>query len=131
MKLDEDGYKRPNVTLQDKISEDTDEMYDLLKNHIKIHAKDHKYIPIGVKVKYINGQGKFRHGGIVIVNSAPDYIVLKNIKKCLTWSVNLQTNIIFMEDRRQKEKEIIEKDKLYRLFKEGLIEFKIPEDVKS
>lgn len=131
MKLDEDGYKRPNVTFQDKLSEDTDEMYELLKDHIKIHIKDHRYIPIGAKIKYINAQGKIRYGGMVIVNSAPDYIVLKNIKKCLTWSVNLRTNIIFMEDRKQKEKEIIEKDKLYRLFKEGLIEFKIPDDVKS
>ena len=121
---DDVEYIRPEITNQDRISSDIDAMYKRLKNYIPIPKENHKDVPVGKWIKYVSHEGKYRCGGILIKNGAPDFYVLKS--KSLTWSVDLCKNKIFMEDYKKKRIEQLEKDKLYNLFKNGLIEFKIP-----
>ena len=118
-------YIRPEITNQDRISDNIDAMYKRLKNYIPIPNDNHKDVPVGVWIKYVSDEGKYRNGGVLIKNAAPQYYVLKC--KSLTWSVNLSKNKIFMQDYKKKKQEQTEKDKLYNLFKNGLIEFKTPE----
>ena len=134
--LRNDGYVRPSETTQERISSNIDLMYKKLKSYIPVPIENYKDIPTGINIKYISEQGKYREGGTLVVNSAPDYFVLVN--GFVSWSVNLKTNRIFMEDynnrtegenqviKDHKEKNMI-KDKLYKLYLQGLIEFKVPD----
>ena len=126
---DDTDYIRPEITRQDKISMNIDVMYKKLKNYIPIPKSNHIDVPVGVWIKYVSQEGKYRSGGVLIKNAAPEYYVLKCGR--LTWSVNLSKNKIFMQDFKKKKIEQIEKDKLYNLFKNGLIEFKIPDEHKN
>ena len=127
-RIHEDHYIRPIVTEQDKISMDTDVIYNKVKGFIKLPKENYGDVPYGVWIKYVSYEGKYRNGGILIKNGAPDYFVLKNISKKITWIFNLKKNVIFMEDFKKKQLEKIEKDKLYNLFKNGLITFSLPSD---
>ena len=126
---DDTDYIRPEITRQDKISMNIDVMYKKLKKYIPIPKENHIDVPVGIWIKYVSQEGKYRNGGVLIKNSAPDYYVLKCGR--LTWSVNLSKNKIFMKDYKKKRIEDIEKNKLYNLFKNGLIEFKIPDEHKN
>lgn len=116
-----DDYQRPEVTEQDIISNDLDEMKKLMVGYIRIEKDYLSYIPCGTKIRYINTDGEFRYGGVLVKNAAPDYFVLKNIVKKMNWSVNLSKNYIYMEDIKKKNKEKLEKDNLYKLYKVGLV----------
>lgn len=78
-------------------------------------------------VRYINNETKqFRTGGLLMKVEYPKYIMLVNTAKNLTWSVQLEDNIIFVRDPREsdaqnQEKENVKamKDKLYEMYKRG------------
>jgi hypothetical protein len=95
-------------------------------------AKDKKVLlelqPFKVWVRYFNTETKqFRVGGLLkLVDQDLRYIMLVNTAKGITWSVQLDDNIIFIPDpEKQKEKlkkklkEECEKDKLYKMYKAG------------
>ena len=88
---------------------------------MQIHEDNYKDIDIGIWIRYISDEGKYRSGGILVHNKAPDYFVLKNPNNEITWSVNLTKNIIFMKDIGAKREEMIEKNNLYRLYLEGYV----------
>ena len=121
-RIGEDYYQKPDVTQQDEINEDKDKVISALEGYIRIPHEHCDKLILGSKIKYISEEGLFRTGGILIKNGYPDYIVLLNPYKKITWSVNLKTNTIFMEDVRNTKKEKIEKDNLYKLYKAGVIE---------
>ena len=123
---DDNDYVRPIVTEQDRISMDTDMIYDRVKGLIKLPKENYGDVPTGVWIKYVSYEGKFRNGGMLIKNGAPDYFVLKNIGRKITWSVNLKKNVIFMEDFKKRQLEKIEKNKLYELFKKGYVTINLP-----
>ena len=83
-RIHEDHYIRPIVTEQDKISMDTDVIYNKVKGFIKLPKENYGDVPYGVWIKYVSYEGKYRNGGILIKNGAPDYFVLKNISKKIT-----------------------------------------------
>ena len=65
---------------------------------------------LGAKIKYITNEGFFRYGGILINNKYPEYLVLLNPYKKITWCVDLSKNTIFMEDvKKVKKKKILKK----------------------
>lgn len=89
--------------------------------------------PFKVWVRYFNTETKkFRVGGLLkLVDQNLKYIMLVNTTKGITWSVQLDDNIIFIPDpETQKEKlkeklrEEYEKDKLYKLYKAGKLKKK-------
>ena len=120
-RIGKDNYQKPEITFHDEINEDKDKIINLLEGYIRIPYNFCDKLILGNKIKYISAGGLFRTGGILIKNGFPDYIVLLNGYKKLTWSVNLKTNNIFMEDTREKDKIKKEKDNLYKLYKAGVL----------
>ena len=114
-------FQREEVTNQDLISQDINEIKTRLQGFIQIHEDNYKDIDIGIWIRYISDEGKYRTGGILVHNKAPKYFVLKNPNNEITWSVNLEKNIIFMKDIGAKRDEMIEKNNLYRLSLEGYV----------
>lgn len=114
-------YVKPKITQQDKINSNTDEVKSRLTDCVQIHPDNFKDIDIGIWIKYINAEGKYRSGGILVCNKAPEYFVLKNPRNEITWSVNLNNCSIFMKDIGSKRDEMIEKNNLYRLYQAGYV----------
>lgn len=78
-------------------------------------------------VRYINKDTKqFRTGGLLMKVSYPDYIMLVNTNKTLTWSVQIRDNILFVRDPKeverinhQKHVDNSIKEKLFDMYKRG------------
>ena len=115
------NYVKPTITQQDRINSNVEEVKSRLTDCVQIHPDNFKDIDIGIWIKYITGEGKYRSGGILICNKAPDYFVLKNPRNEITWSVNLNNCSIFMKDIGAKRDEMIEKNNLYRLYQAGYV----------
>ena len=119
--LTQDTYDRPEVTRQDLISSNIEEMKDKLKDYIQIHPDNYIDIEIGSWVRYISHEGKYRSGGVLISNKSPEYMVLKNPYNKYNWSVNCKNNVLFIKDLSNKSEEMIEKNNLYRLYLAGYV----------
>ena len=122
-KKPKEGSKQENMT-KEEIREKLDG-YKALRT-----IQDKKILltlkPFKVWIRYFNTQTKeFRIGGLLkLVDPELRYIILFNINKNLTWSVQLKDNIIFIPNdleskEREKEKEKNTKEKLYELYKKG------------
>lgn len=130
------SYRKPRSgTVQDNLTRD--EILKRLDNYIPLQTISEKKIltklPIfKTWVKYFNTQTRqFRVGGLLMKVVYPDYIMLVNTGKNLTWSVQLKDNIIYIpedielseqkqkekQNEKQKENEI--KEKLFKLYKNG------------
>jgi len=114
-------YVKPQITQQDRINSNVDEIKSRLNDCIQIHPDNFKDIDLGIWIKYITSEGKYRSGGVLISNKAPEYFVLKNPRNEITWSVNLDNCSIFMKDIGAKRDEMIEKNNLYRLYQAGYV----------
>jgi len=124
MKLDDalNPYVKESITKQDIISNDVNEIKMRLKSFVQIHEDNYKDIDVGIWIRYISDpSGKYRAGGILVHNKAPEYFILKNPKNDITWSVNLTKNVIFMKDIGVKREKMIEKNNLYRLYEAGYV----------
>ena len=120
-RIGQDNYVKDDTTYQDTINEDKDKVLELLKDYVRIPYDFCDHLVLGAKIKYISNDGYFRTGGILTKNGFPNYIVLLNPYKKITWSVNLKKNNIFMEDLRKVEKEKKDKDNLYKLYNAGML----------
>lgn len=96
------NYVRPNVTTQDKISENPKLIKEKLEGFVQIDRDDYKHIPPGTFIRYLKylpgNRVKYCHGGVLAFNAAPVYWILSNKipnepKRC--WSVQLQNNNIY------------------------------------
>ena len=123
-RIDKDSYQKETNCIQDQINADKDKVMSALKDYVRIPYEYCPHLVLGSKIKYISNEGLFRTGGILIKNGFPDYIVLLNGYKKVTWSVNLKKNNIFMEDLRVRQKVKKEKDNLYKLYQAGLLRVK-------
>ena len=92
-----------------------------LQNCIEIHQDNYEDLERGVWIKYITSENKYRSGGILILNKYPEYLVLKNPYSNKTWCVNLIKNTIFVSNKNSNIQEMIEKNNLYKLYKQGYI----------
>lgn len=115
-----------------------EQIKEKLKGYKALKNKKDKEIllelqPFKVWIRYFNTDTKkFRVGGLLkLVDENLRYIMLVNTTKGITWSVQLDDNIIFIPDpENQKEKlkeklkEEYEKDKLYKLYKAGKLKKK-------
>ncbi len=128
-------YEKKNKSIQDNMSRE-----DILKKLVgykSLKTIEEKRIleklPIfKVWVRYYNiDTRKFRVGGLLSKVSYPDYIMLANPSKNLTWSVQLNNNIIYIKDPKEiimkmgdnieKKRINLLKDKLYDLYNRGLL----------
>jgi hypothetical protein len=93
---------------------------NLLKGYTKTTAI--KSISPGDSIRYfVNNE--FRYGGVVKINKYPNYLVLLNPGKNISWSLQLNnpTLIIYIKKLDKINKERKEKDKIYDLYKRGLL----------
>ena len=114
-------YQRPEVTQQDIISNNIQDMKEKLKDFVQIHPENYIDLDIGTWIKYLSHEGKYRSGGVLINNKAPNYVILKNPYTKHSWSVNCDTNVFFIKDLSNKREEMIEKNNLYRLYLAGYV----------
>ena len=114
-------FERPKVTQQDIISSDMTLFSEKLKNFVEIHPDNFEDIDVGIWIKYISKEGKYRSGGVLKFNKAPKFFILKNPYTNLSWSVNLQENTIFMKDISEFRTKMIQKNNLYKLYEAGLV----------
>jgi hypothetical protein len=100
----------PNPT---SIYTNTEEIAEKLKFYKRIDTDNIKNIPLGIRIKYIeildNKKYKYKEGGTIIVNKAPEYIMLAAKRK--SWSVQLNKHIIFIEQFQLVRKEYEQKIK--------------------
>lgn len=109
-RLGKDKYKRPKLTLQDKLDEE--EIEDKLDDYVEV--ENIGQVALGTHMRYftkVKGKKKFRLGGILINNSGlPKYVVLTNGK--LSWSVQVKDTTFFrkmtVEEIKEEYEEIIE-----------------------
>lgn len=114
-------YQRPEITQQDIISNNIEMMKDKLKDFVQIHPDNYIDIEIGTWIKYLSHEGKYRSGGVLINNKAPEYVILKNPYTKHSWPVNCEINVFFIKDLSNKREEMIEKNNLYRLYLAGYV----------
>ena len=116
-----DEYIRPEFTKNDIISNDPELLHKHLKNYVQIHPDNYSDIDPGVWIRYITSEGKYRGGGILKINKAPEYFILKNPFCNFNWSISLSKNIIFMKNINNEKDIMIKKNNLYKLYEAGLI----------
>ena len=121
LRLGDDNYEKIDTTYQDVVSKDIEKIKYYLSGFFLVPPKYYGKILCGTRVRYISHSGDFKFGGILVKNVAPDYLVLKNIKRNISWSVNLHKNHIYMDDIKERNREKIEKHNLYKLYKNGLV----------
>tara|TARA_Y100000022_G_scaffold164988_1_gene149131 strand:+ start:144 stop:539 length:396 start_codon:yes stop_codon:yes gene_type:complete len=121
MNINDNRYIKPDITEQDRVNNDINRIKESLQNCTQIHPENYEDLEPGVWIKYITYDNKFRNGGVLIYNKAPKYLVLKNVYNKFTWSVNLERNIIFMRDKNDSSRKMIEKNNLYKLYQAGLV----------
>lgn len=114
----------------------TDEIKHSLKDCIPLQSKRDKQILTTLPlfktwIKYINRETlKFRVGGLLMKVKYPEYITVFNPYRRISWSVQLDDNIIFIRDpskppppknppTKEQQQEIEIKNKLYKLYLDG------------
>ena len=102
------SYVKPDVTQQDLISGDVELIQDKLKGYIQIQPENYGDVEINLWVKYITYDGKYRCGGVLKLNKAPDYYVLKK-------------HLCFVRDISNYRNKKIEMENLYKLYEAGLV----------
>jgi hypothetical protein len=141
--VDEKGnYVRPEVTEQDKISQSLSKIKKRLEDFEEIDMDNYSYIRPGTFIRYLkklpNGRVKYCHGGMLAINAAPLYWVLKNkltSGKSISWSVQLNgENMFYCKEGsalpENSIKEICEMvmSQEYKLIKTELL-LKLPKDM--
>jgi hypothetical protein len=127
------GTKQDNLTREDVIKQ--------LEKYIPLKTlKDKRYLEqlplFKCWIKYYNVKTRqFRLGGLLIKVCYPDYIMLMNPTHRITWSVQLNDNIVYIPDPRvvdlsiseeksEKRKEMFIKNKLFDMYKRGKLAVK-------
>ena len=120
-------YKKPESgSKQDNFTKD--DIKKQLKGFIRIKPEDLQHIEMGTNIKYFNIKAKkFRCGGYLSKVSYPDYIMLKNYRQKLLWSVQIKDNYFFVPEDKYKKEDVTnnaQKDRLFELYKEGKLVLK-------
>ena len=105
-----DGYKRPKVTAQDKLT--PKQIQELLENYVEVdNIKD---VALDTHIRYFTkdkGIKKFRTGGFLLNKANSDkYIILTNRK--ISWSVDTKNSILFKALSTKELGEILKKKSL-------------------
>jgi hypothetical protein len=124
------NYKKPRGgTVQDNMT--TEEIRKQLESFIPLKTMQDKKVletlPLfKTWIRYINRDTKqYRTGGLLMKVIFPDYIMLVNPAKHLTWSVQLSDNVIFIRDpellqsKQEQLREHAVKNKLFEMYKRG------------
>lgn len=119
--MNNNDYIRPKYTKNDIISNDPELLHKHLTNYVEVHPDNYIDIDRGIWIRYITKEGKYRSGGILKINKAPKYFILKNPFCNFSWSINLDNNIIFIKNINKEKDIMIQKNNLFRLYEAGLV----------
>ena len=127
VKASQTFYKKPDGgSKQDNFTKD--DIKKQLQGYTRIKPEDLQHLPQGTHIKYFNHKDKkFRCGGYLAKVSYPDYIILKNVYKKLSWSVQIKENYFFIPEQTEDSTDLksnSEKDRLYELYKAGKLTLK-------
>ena len=89
------GYKRPVVTLQDKL-QNNESVKEKLEGYEEIDVDELAYLAPNTSIRYLtkkDGEFKFRLGGNLALNKK-EYIVLKSSNN-ITWCVQKKDTIFY------------------------------------
>jgi hypothetical protein len=128
------GYTRPTVTRQDEISRDPALIAEKLNGFIKIFPQHYDELHGGVWIKYLNEENKYRSGGVLKVNRAPEYFILRSPYTKKSWSVSLAGKTIYMRGEDGRLDKMVEKNNLYKLYEAGLVtisEAATPDEIQA
>ena len=102
------------------MNSDENKIKEKLQGYSPVRANQIQSIKPGDRVRYMVNN-EFRGGGVVKLNKYPDYIVLLNVIKKVSWCMQLKDPTLkiwvapaenFIQEREQK-------DKIFKLYKEG------------
>lgn len=89
-RLTNDGYKRPVITITDKLT--VEQVEEKLEDYVEIKSKDWDKVKIGCHIAYfslVDGKKKFRPGGFLrSKKNISTYIILSNGRR--SWSVQTE-----------------------------------------
>lgn len=108
-----------------------EDIADKIKNCIKILPEHYEDISEGVWIKYISSKNKFRAGGLLKINNAPDFFILRNPYNRKEWSMSLEGATIYMRGSYMAKNRLIEKNNLYKLYQAGLVQIMDGENLKE
>ena len=108
-----------------------EDIADKIKNCIKILPEHYEDISEGVWIKYISSKNKFRAGGLLKINNAPDFFILRNPYNRKEWSMSLEGATIYMRGSYLAKNRLIEKNNLYKLYQAGLVQIMDGENLKE
>ena len=91
-----------------------------LQGYSVVKGNQIQAIKPGDRVRYMVNN-EFRGGGVVKLNKYPDYIVLLNVIKKVTWCMQLKepTLKIWLRSSENIANATAEKEKIFKLYKEG------------
>lgn len=121
-----DGYQRPNITKQDEISSDPEQVKARFVDFTRIDKEEYKFIKPGTYIRYMkalpNGKYQYCVGGYLQLNKFPDYWKLTNTiygNRNRTWSVQLKSDNIYY--KRNVEEQLPEQmvNEMYKNIKTG------------
>jgi len=129
-------YVRPKKTQQDIISENSELLKEKLKGYTLIYPQHYNELCCGVWVRYITEENKYRSGGVLKHNGAPDYFILKCPYSKKSWSVSLSNKnvTIYIKGSENSFNKMVEKNNLYKLYEAGLVQISekaTPEEIKA
>lgn len=124
------NYNNSGLTQQQKISSDINQIKQNLEGFKLAKDNELESISLGSWIKYVSKTGLYRVGGVLTVNQSPTYFMLKNPSINKSWSVDLTKNYIYIKkdnnidkkNTNHKKDEEREKDILYKLYQQGLLE---------
>ena len=99
---------------------------DKLKDYKEIVKKDLGKILPGDSIRYFTNN-EFRGGGVVKINKFPEYIVLLNVIKNVTWCMQIKSDPtlkVFVKSSTIKQKQQEEMKKVYEMYKQGKLQAK-------
>ena len=104
-----------------KLVDDVETILNRLKDCIEVHPDNYEDIEKGTWIKYINSKNEYRSGGVLIKNEYPQYFLLRNPYTKYMWKIELENITIFLNNKNNYSEEMLIKNNLYKLYKEGYI----------
>jgi len=110
-------------TIQSKFS--AADIKDKLKGYVELPLNKLKNIEPGDDIRYMTNNA-FKSGGRVKSNKFPEYVVLMNVFKKLSWCVQYRdpTLKIWIKTKEMREKEQEKKKKILKMYEEGKLKKK-------
>jgi hypothetical protein len=114
--LVDDGYIKTSTSASDLLT--GEQIKERIKNYDRVYEDDILELKPDDKIAYFevldDGKFKYKPGGYLLVNGAPDYLVLTSSKG--SWSVQIKNHIIFKSKdiERIEERHRIEMDERIR-----------------